>query len=401
MAAQPTTAPRTAVPRVESDSAGTRLAGRRLLIARGIWAVVVAALVGVYLLLLPACVAQLRTVCGRAPCALVQPSPASAQTLQTMGFSVDAYAALTISLIIISSTICFMISGIIVWRKSDDWMALVVALGVVALGTELVPYLVQTGRSAWQLLALVTNALDFAVLFLVFALFPGGRFVPRWTRWLNVWWGAATVALVVTYSLTGELLFTAYTLVWLLVLSSVVGAQVYRYRMVSRPHERAQTRWVVFGGIVAVAVVITVFTPMFLVPALARPGSFYLLASAPIYALPIILFSICLAIAVLRHQLYDIDVIIRRTLIYTVVTGTLVTIYVLCEILLQAGFQAVTGQESALAVVGSTLVIATLFQPVRSRIQATIDRRFYRSKYDATRTVAAFGRMVRNDVDLA
>src|SRR5262249_2174366 len=140
------------------------------------------------------------------------------------------------------------------------------------------------------LLALVANALDFAVLFLVFALFPVGRFVPRWAWWLVVGWVAATVALVVSYSLTDELQFTLFTLVWLFVLSGIVVAQVYRYRVVSRPRERAQTRWVVFGGVTALVIVLADFAPTFLFPALLQPGSLYLLASAPIYTLPIILF---------------------------------------------------------------------------------------------------------------
>jgi hypothetical protein len=383
------------------DTPGTRLYGRQLLAARGAWAAAAAVLVGLYIILLPACLAQLQTVCRGAGCALIQPIPASAQALHGLGLSVESYAALTVSLIVLSSVICFVVSGIIVWRKSDDWMALLVALAGVALGTELVPYLLQTGRSPWQPLALVTNALDFAVLFLAFVLFPGGRFVPRWTLWLVIGWLAASVAFIVAYMLTGELLFTAYSLVWLTVLSGVVGAQVYRYRVVSRPRERAQTRWAVFGGSTAVVVVIADFTPTFLFPDRGQPGSFYLLASAPVYTLPIIMFSVCLGVAVLRHRLYDIDVILRRTLIYSLVTSTLAAVYFASVVVLQAGLRALTGQGSALAIVVSTLAIAALFQPVRGRVQAAVDRRFYRRHYDAARTLAAFGATLRGQVDLA
>ncbi|HEV8191201.1 MAG TPA: hypothetical protein VGP82_06915 [Ktedonobacterales bacterium] len=380
---------------------GTRIHGRRLLVARGVWAATAAVLVGLYVLLLPACLVQLETVCTRAPCALIQPNPSSAQALQAFGFSVGNYAALTIGMIILSSVVCFVVSGVIVWRKSDDWMALVVALAGVALGTELVPYLIQTGPSTWQLLALVTNTLDFAVLFLAFALFPGGRFVPSWARWLVIGWLAAGVALVFFYLLTGELLFTAFTLVWLTVLGCLVSAQVYRYRVVSSSRERAQTRWVVFGGLSAVLVVVADFAPTYLFPAVGQPGSLYLLASAPVYTLPIIVFSVCLGIAILRHRLYDIDVILRRTLIYSLVTGTLAVVYFGSVVTLQAGFRALTGQGSALAVVASTLAIVALFQPVRGQVQAAVDRHFYRRHYDAARTLAAFSAALRSEVDLA
>jgi hypothetical protein len=114
----------------------------------------------------------------------------------------------------------------------------------------------------------------------------------------------------------------------------------------------------------------------------------------------ILLIPISIGIAMLRSHLFDIDVIIRRTLVYGAVTTTLATTYAVVGILLQAAFYAVTRQGSALAIVGSTLAIAALFQPVRSRAQATVDRRFYRRKYNAARTLEAFGRTLRSEVDL-
>ena len=410
--AQTTTIPRlrtlraafaTARRRIRVESAGGHLSGRTLVLARALWAAVAAVLVGIYVfLLLPACWVQLQTVCSGAPCAQVQPSPASAQTLhQILGLSVGGYAALTFALILLTSLVAFAVAGIIVWRKSDDGMALLVALSQVAVGTLLVPFLLDTGRSPWQVLAIVVNALDWVLLFLVFTLFPSGRFVPRWARWLVVGWAAASAALVVSYLLTGELQFTAYVLIWLVAIGWLVGTQVYRYRAVSSPLERAQTRWVVFGLVVAFAIVFAVQAPTLLFPALGQPGSVYHLATGPAFTLPLIVFSVCLGVAILRYRLYDIDVIIRRTVIYSLVTGTLAVIYAISSIVLQAGFQAVTRQGSALAVVGSTLAIAALFQPVRGRVQAVVDHRFYRRKYDTARTLEAFGHTMRAETDLA
>jgi hypothetical protein len=379
----------------------TCLAGRQLRSARIAWAVAAVLLVGLHVLLFPAFLAQLQTMCSGVSCAQVQPSPTSAHALHLLGISLGGYAALTFTLILFAAVVCFTVAGVIVWRKSDDWMALLVALALLAAGILLVPYLLESGRSAWQLPAIVVNTLDFVVLFLLFAIFPNGRFVPRWTRWVVVGWVVASVALVVPSFQTGELRFVVYGLVWLAAIGCVTGAQVYRYRVVSSPHEQAQTRWVIFGAVSAIIFVFAVDTPTFLFPALGQHGSLYRLLTAPVYTLPIILLAVCIGMAILRSHLYDIDVIIRRTLIYGVVTGALAVVYISSVVLLQLGFHAITGQGSSVAIVASTLAIVGLFQPVRGLVQAAVDQRFYRGKYDAERTLEAFGATLSNEMDLA
>jgi hypothetical protein len=156
--------------------------------------------------------------------------------------------------------------------------------------------------------------------------------------------------------------------------------------------ERQQIKWLAYGGAV---VVLTIFA-----------GGIISIWSAStsigIISLALLGLPLCTGIAIVRYRLYDIDVVINRTLVYGSLTATLALVYFGGVTATQALLRILTGQEQQpqLVIVGSTLLIATLFNPLRYRIQSFIDRRFYRKKYDATRTLEAFSARLRDETDL-
>ncbi len=164
----------------------------------------------------------------------------------------------------------------------------------------------------------------------------------------------------------------------------------------SNATERQQTKWVVFGTVAALGGY-GLFTALDLLLQSALLAS--LLGNTAFFVL-MLLIPISIAVAVLRHRLYDIDILINRTLVYGLLTATLVTLYFGGIVVLQRIFVLLTGQQSTFAVVASTLAIAALFVPLRRRVQGFVDRRFYRRKYDARKTLEAFSAKLRDETDL-
>jgi hypothetical protein len=232
--------------------------------------------------------------------------------------------------------------------------------------------------------------------------------VPHWTRYiadLFVFWVTAIFFFPAANPYNWSF---APLVVYFVSLSTLLSfAQVYRYRRVSTPVQRQQTKWFVSGALATLVVtgVFNVDAPGLLWPVLKQPGLphvLYNLLSVPLFFGAALLPMLTISIAILRHQLWDIDIIIRRTLVYSVLTGLLAMVYFASVVLLQLIVRGLTGQEqSQFVTVLSTLTIAALFTPLRYRVQILIDRRFYRRKYDAESVLTRFGLMVRNETNLA
>ena len=381
-----------------------RLQGRWLLLGRVGWGALVVLTLAICFGSFPVYLALLQTPCAGTVCIFQRLSLAQAETLTGMGLSVGAYGVIIVALTLASVVLCMVVSTVIIWRRSYDRMALLVALMLVTLGPLSITISLSLSASPWQVPNQCLWFLTAALVGLVFSLFPSGQFVPQWMRWLLI---VLLVGLVVTILFPGAFLLIPNTqfgsLNWLVALSELTTLaiiQLYRYRRVSSPLERQQTKWVVFGLAVPIPVYVIATVAVLLVPALASPGSLYTPAIQAVQALLRLLFPLSFGFAILRKRLWDIDVLIKRTLVYGTLTVILTGIYVGLIIGLSALLRGIISQDNSVALVISTLAIAALFQPLRRRIQQSIDRRFYRSKYDAARTVAAFSATLRQEVDL-
>jgi hypothetical protein len=370
-----------------ASPSATVLRGRWLVFARVAWGVIAALALALFIASIPAYALTL----GKATW-FGAPVEAPAGVVFVFDL-LGVVASITAALVSLS------LAGVLFWRRSDDWMVMFISSYLLAYGTVFAGPLerAEAFYAGWPTLAVEVIQPLFltAPTVALFVLFPDGRFRPHWTRWL----------LVLSVPLTITSLFLPYSYTWAILVLLVLGAfyaLIYRYRYISTSPERQQTKWVVFGilswlvlmGLLGVPYIIEINRP---------PGSplpWWSLAGSTAWWLTLTIVPLSLSIAVLRYRLYEIDLIINRTLVYGALTATLVGMYVGSIVVLQGLLRALTGHESQLAIVASTLAVAALFNPLRRSIQSFIDRRFYRSKYDARKTLEAFSAKLRDETDL-
>jgi len=177
-------------------------------------------------------------------------------------------------------------------------------------------------------------------------------------------------------------------------------ALVRRFRR-SRGVARQQLKWLATAGAVVALLYLLTMAMTLITEARASSGNAagWVTILQAVATLSFVLLPLAIGIAILRHRLYDIDVVVNRALVYGSLTATLAGVYLALVLLLQQVLSPLTA-ESDLAVVGSTLTVAALFRPARARFQSLVDRRFYRSRYDAARTLAAFAGRLRHELDV-
>ena len=439
----------------------TRLQGRRLVLVRIGWGVAALIGLGSFVARLPGHYADLQQLCTGPVCAYGQLTPSAAHSFELLGISLGMYAVLRAGITVMVALIWFVIAAMLAWRKSNDWVALLIALWFIFAGTATITGAFGLGSDTTvqghDLSAQVVNRLaEFGVIILFLALFPTRRLAPRAAFLLLVAIGffvagpfpagsplTLPLRLVILTGLLlaqiyhlwrfsgqgpqqqrhwttlGLTLFLGLTMLFLVIADvdrslaslakvlfygALVGAdvmQLSRYWQVTSPVGRQQTKWATYGFAVFLTLAAVLLAPAIFLPSLGTRGSFYETIHTLVLIVASLVLPVTITLAILRYRLWDIDSLINQTLVYGSLTGLLGVLYAGLLISLESLAGLMNKQVGQpLVLVVSTLAIAALIQPLRSRLQQVIDRRFYRRKYNAEKTLAAFGAALQSEVDL-
>jgi MFS family permease len=338
--------------------------------------------------------AYLRTVCPGG-CSL---TPGNVRALEHIGLSITFYANLYMVIQLLYILVCVGIALLIVFKKPGRWVPLGMSAFLVGLSAyegANYPALAATYPVLYAPTQLLIG-LGMGLLGMYALLtFPNGTFG---SHWVLLFYLVNSVAVVLFAFLTAPVFVSINTVFTLLSFPLIIGILIYRSRCLLNPKERAATKWIMVSLSTFILFILLVF---FVIPAIVPADSFALLIVniAGFFGCGINIAGFLMA--VLYANAFDIDVFVRRTLVYTLLTAILAVLYVGMILGSQFVFATFSSQaaQSPLILVASTLVIAALFQPFRHHIQRIIDRRFYRSRYDAHKIVAAFSSTLRQEVD--
>lgn len=332
------------------------------------------------------------------PATACPPGTISREDIQILEGLGIPFASGVLNLLAIVARVSLAVTGLIIfWRRSDDWVALLVSAGLLSVLVEGTP----ANMGQWELLITLITAAGTAIFYPIPFVFPNGRCEPPGLKPL-VWIVAIGGGIAFGLSYNSPLWFgigSGINGVWAVL---AVYAMYYRYTRVSGSVEQQQIKWVLAGLAAAMVQSIVWFAGSTLFPvsqpSAARGG--VLLVAMVVYVLAYGFFSYSFLVAMLRHRLWDVDILIRRTLQYSLLTALLALVYFGAVVLLQTLFGSFVGDQSPFVIVLSTLLIAALFTPLRRRVQTLIDRRFYRRKYDAQQVLTQFAQTARDEVEM-
>ena len=318
-----------AVPRRDTEP---RLHGHWLLLARIACLTLCVLSVGIYVLGVLTFISQHFNTCTGAVDACHAPGPVVVRTIRAPGFPPDAVSVSIIVRDTIWSLGYWLVATFLLWRKSDDRLALLAAAALGAFPVVFNIAFTTTLSGLWWLLAAVISFIGSLTFGLFYYVFPSGRFVPRWVRWffgvqLVYWLFNAFFPFAAFNPFHRSHLLNDAVFIWLIV--SMVAVQIYRYRQVSTSIQRQQTKWIVYGFSVGWGAYLANLFLSFPFPVLQQIGPPIASINGLVVYACMFLIPLSIGFAIVRARLWDIDVVINRTLVYGILTVCVVCLYVL------------------------------------------------------------------------
>lgn len=356
----------------------TVVRARAMIIARIAWPIYVALLMSVFIAAL-----QVRYL------ELTNPSQAIQDGLVKLGLSTGFYATYNLVMEGVYVLVFAGIAAIVYARNSDDWMGMFTAFTLVTFGVASPPILVTLESlihydEIWTVPVRLLRFAAWAMILLLFYLFPDGKWVNTRLRPLVI----GTILVVqVPWNMFPESPLSPWRWPWtehLVALAITWGpavyAQVLRYMKIGDPVRRQQTKWFVFGSAAAVVGAMGGLVPRMIDKSLndaSTPGGLqYILISTAVVYVCTMLLPLAIGISIMRYRLWDIDIVINKALVYIPLTGILAGMYAASIRVFQTFFESVLGTKTDVAVVMTTLVLASTFTPIKNALQEAVDKRF-------------------------
>jgi signal transduction histidine kinase len=383
-----------------ANSGEVPLRGLRLRVLQALWVLLVLCDLFVLIVDLPAFYRGLHAICTMPSpnCQDDQLTPQAASALQHAGFSIHTYAPYVFSWDMLTTLAFLLVGAVIIWRRANTWMGLFVSFLLINIGSLVLHATALDGvplDSAFVLLATIVGGpltiLTYLCLGFFFFTFPDGRFVPRWSWALMSLWLVNFVFWLAPVNSPLQIHFWSPLLMslWLfIVFGGSVATQIYRYRRVASPVQRQQIKWLIYGLAPVLLLPICFGLAVALFPALGSPGAFLGVAVEPLWRLYFLPIPFCIGIAILRYRLWDIDVLINRTLVYGTLTVSVIGLYVLVVVGLGTLIQA---QGNVILSLLATGLIAVLFQPLRLRLQQGVNRLLYGERDEPYAVISRLG----------
>ena len=328
--------------------------------------------------------------------------------LAVFGQDIASHLRIVVAIEVLVILAFTVIAGLIIFRRRDG-VALHLSAALVAFSAWMSPLLTTLAINVpmWERTVYVIEAVGFCLAISTLYTFPTGRFTPRWTRYFFLGVIASAVLWVLVpaspfnLSKPYQLSLLSFGIIEFWWISGIV-AQVWRFARVATPIERQQTKWVLFGFAVGTSLYIALLVERVVVPVFgeSRFSNFiYDLFGVPLF-LPVLLIApATFAISIFRYRLFEIELVIRRTLVYTTLTAILAGLYIASVGFFQRLFVAVTGERSEGAIVLTTLVVAAAFTPVKNGLQSFVDKHV-KDVPDPTKPLRTFGDTVKGFADL-